>query len=53
MENGNKKCLYIVSFGLTRRLRVRGKNAWFFVVVVVVLHPVAQATIYCLLPDTF
>ena len=42
---GGKKCLCIV-FWLTRRSRVRGKKC-------VLGHPIARATGYCLLPDTF
>ena len=44
---GKKKCLCIV-FQLTRRLRVCGKNAFWSIII----HR-AQATSYCLLPDTF
>ena len=40
-----KKCLYIV-FRLTRRSRVGGKKYVFS-------HPIARATSYCSLPDTF
>ena len=44
---GEKKCLCVVSMGLTRRSRVRrGKKC-------VLGHPTARATSYCLLPDTF
>ena len=39
-----KKCLCVVCL-LTRRSRVRGKNVFG--------HPIARATSYCLLPDTF
>ena len=40
-----KKCLCVV-LGLTRTSRVRGKKC-------VLGHPIARATSYCLLPDTF
>ena len=42
---GGKRCLCVV-FWLTRRSRVRGKKC-------VLGHPIALATSYCLLPDTF
>ena len=45
MAGGEKKCFCIV-FWLTRRSRVRGGKS-------VLGHPIARATSYCLLPDTF
>ena len=42
---GGKKCLCIV-FQLTKRLWVHGKKC-------ILGHPIARATGYCLLPDTF
>ena len=43
---GGKKSVFASFFGRSEESRVRGKKS-------VLGHPVARATSYCLLPDTF